>query len=126
MPTISISYASHERLAARPAARNLSIELLARRILEEDAFESEDDCDPTNDSEPAPKLEEVRAILAPFTVVLHGGRQFEVDCPGGLVQRDGVAIFLGPGGIPVIFDHEGVEHFTGDLANRPTSYVERS
>jgi hypothetical protein len=30
-----------------------------------------------------------------------------------------VAVFVGPGGIPVVFDHEGVEHFTGDLADRP-------
>jgi carbamate kinase len=37
-----------------------------------------------------------------------------------LVQRDGVAIFVGPGGVPVVFDHEGVEHFAGDLADRPS------
>ncbi len=60
-----------------------------------------------------------RSPYHPFTVVLHSGRQFEVDHPGALVQRDGVAVFLGPGGIPVIFDHEGVEHFVGDLADRP-------
>ena len=62
-----------------------------------------------------------RSPFRPFTVVLHSGRQFEVDQLGALVQRHGVAIFLGPGGIPVIFDHEGVEHFTGDMANRPPS-----
>jgi len=37
------------------------------------------------------------------------------------VQRDGVAIFVGPGGVPVVFDHEGVEHFAGDLADRPSA-----
>lgn len=62
-----------------------------------------------------------RTPYRPFTVVLHSGRQFEVDHPGALVHRDGVAIFIGPGGIPIIFDHEGVEHFVGDLADRPTS-----
>ena len=60
-----------------------------------------------------------RSPFRPFTVVLHSGRQFEVDHPGALVQRDGVAVFVGPGGIPVVFDHEGVEHFAGDLADRP-------
>ncbi len=62
-----------------------------------------------------------RAPFRPFTVVLLGGRQFEVDHPGALVHRDGVAIFVGPGGVPVVFDHEGVEHFAGDLADRPAS-----
>jgi hypothetical protein len=59
-----------------------------------------------------------RSPFRPFTVVLLSGRQFEVDHPGALVQRDGVAVFVGPGGIPIVFDHEGVEHFTGDLADR--------
>ena len=62
-----------------------------------------------------------RSPFRPFTVVLHSGRQFEVDHPGALVYRDGVALFVGPGGIPVVFDHEGVEHFTGDLAERQAS-----
>jgi hypothetical protein len=31
-----------------------------------------------------------------------------VDHPDAVVVRDGVAIFVGPGGIPAIFDHEGV------------------
>ena len=62
-----------------------------------------------------------RSPFRPFTVVLHSGRQFEVDHPGALVQRDGVAVFVGPGGVPVVFDHEGVEHFAGDLANQPAS-----
>lgn len=61
-----------------------------------------------------------RAPFQPFTVVLHSGRQFEGDHPGALVHRDGVALFVGPGGIPVVFDHEGVEHFAGDLADRPS------
>ena len=39
----------------------------------------------------------------------------------GAVHREGVAIFVGPGGVPVVFDHEGVEHFFGDLAERPVS-----
>jgi hypothetical protein len=62
-----------------------------------------------------------RLPFQPFTVVLLSGKQFEVDHPGALVHRDGVAIFVGPGGVPVVFDHDGVEHFFGDLAERPAS-----
>ncbi|MGC8643693.1 MAG: hypothetical protein ACP5XB_27860 [Isosphaeraceae bacterium] len=47
------------------------------------------------------------------------GERLEVDHPDALVVRDGVAIFVGPGGIPAIFDHEGVAQTIGDLANRP-------
>jgi hypothetical protein len=32
--------------------------------------------------------------------------------------NDGVAVFLGPGGVPVIFDHEGVSEVIGDLSGR--------
>jgi hypothetical protein len=43
-----------------------------------------------------------------FTVVLHGGRRFEVDDPWALIFRDGVAVFLAPGGVPIWFDHDSV------------------
>ncbi len=46
-----------------------------------------------------------RAQFRPFTVVLTSGTRFEIDHPG-----------VGPGGVPTIFDHEGVEHFVADLA----------
>jgi hypothetical protein len=59
-----------------------------------------------------------RTPYLPFTVVLISGRQFEVDHPGAMVHRDGVAIYVAPGGVPIIFDHEGVEHFIGDLADK--------
>jgi hypothetical protein len=61
-----------------------------------------------------------RSPFRPFTVVLASGTRFEIDHPGALVFRDGVAVFVGPGGIPVIFDHEGVEHFFGELAGQPS------
>jgi hypothetical protein len=48
-----------------------------------------------------------------FTVELFGGRRFEVDLPGALVVRDGVAVFLAPGGIPIWFDHESVNQIIG-------------
>jgi len=43
-----------------------------------------------------------------FTVELHGGERFEVDHPGAMVVRDGVAVFLAPGGKPILFDHDCV------------------
>jgi len=52
-----------------------------------------------------------------FTVELHGGKRFEVDHPGAMVVRDGVAVFLAPGGVPVWFDHERVNQVIG--AARP-------
>lgn len=48
-----------------------------------------------------------------FTVELHGGQRFEVDHPGAMVVRDGVAVFLAPGGIPIWFDHESVNQIIG-------------
>ncbi len=52
-----------------------------------------------------------------FTVELHGGRRFEVDHAGALVVRDGVAVFLAPGGVPIWFDHESVNQIIGAGAN---------
>jgi hypothetical protein len=34
-----------------------------------------------------------------------------------MVVRDGVAVFLAPGGIPIWFDHESVNHIAGTTAN---------
>jgi hypothetical protein len=56
-----------------------------------------------------------RRPFKPFTVALVNGDRFEVDHPKALVFRDGVAIYVAPGGFPVIFDHEGVSQFIGDL-----------
>ena len=55
-----------------------------------------------------------------FTVELHGGHPFEVDHPGALVVRDGVAVFLAPGGIPVWFDHDSVIQVLGADRNSLT------
>jgi hypothetical protein len=52
-----------------------------------------------------------------FTVELNGAEQFEVDHPEALVVRDGVAVFLAPGGIPIWFDHESVNQIIGATAN---------
>jgi len=54
-----------------------------------------------------------------FTVELHGGKRFEVDHPRAMVVRDGVAVFLAPGGVPIWFDHESVNQIVGAPANTP-------
>jgi len=56
-----------------------------------------------------------RTPFQPFTVALVNGDCVEVDHRDAFVVRDGVAIYISPGGIPVIFDHEGVSQFIGDL-----------
>ena len=56
-----------------------------------------------------------RIPFRPFTVALVSGGRFEVDHPDALVVREGVAVYIGPGGVPVLFDHEGVSQFIGDL-----------
>ena len=56
-----------------------------------------------------------RKPFRPFTVALVNGDRFEVDHPDALIVRDGVAVYIGVGGIPVLFDHEGVSQIIGDL-----------
>ena len=58
-----------------------------------------------------------RRPFHPFTVELVNGERFEVDHPRATVLRNGVAVFLRPGGIPVYFDHEGVEQIVDDIAD---------
>jgi hypothetical protein len=62
-----------------------------------------------------------RTPFRPFTVAMVNGDRFEVDHPETLAVRDGVALFAAPGGVPVIFDHEGVSQIVGDLAERASS-----
>jgi hypothetical protein len=59
-----------------------------------------------------------RSPFRPFTVALVNGDRFEVDFPDALVVRDGVAVFVSAGGVPVLFDYEGVSQFTGDLMDQ--------
>jgi hypothetical protein len=58
-----------------------------------------------------------RSPFRVFTVELNGGRRFEVDHGGALVVRDGVAVFLAPGGVPIWFDHESVNQIIGAPAS---------
>ena len=52
-----------------------------------------------------------------FTVELNTGQRFDIDSPFALVVRDGVAVFVAPGGVPVLFDHESVNQIIGDSAS---------
>ncbi len=61
-----------------------------------------------------------RSPFHPFTVELSGGHRFEVDHPNAMIVRDGVAVFLRPGGVPVWFDHESVTQIVGDIADAET------
>ena len=55
-----------------------------------------------------------------FTVELHSGKRFEVDHPKATVFRDGLAVFISPGPIPVWFDHESVSQIIESPANAST------
>lgn len=59
-----------------------------------------------------------RTPFRPFTLSLVNGERLEVDHPDALAVRDGVGLFVGPGGVPSVFDHEGVAQVVGDLAGR--------
>ena len=59
-----------------------------------------------------------RAPFRPFTVVTVSGGRYEIDHPEAILERDGMAVYAAPGGIPVIFDYEGVSEVIGDLSGR--------
>jgi hypothetical protein len=59
-----------------------------------------------------------RAPFRPYTVELVSGDRFQVDHPEALVLRDGVAVFIAAGGIPTLFDHEGVCQIVGTETQR--------
>ena len=59
-----------------------------------------------------------RTPFKPFYVSLVNGDRLEVDHPEAMVVREGVALFVASGGLPSIFDHEGVVQIVGDLAYR--------
>ena len=64
-----------------------------------------------------------RVPFRPFTVALVNGDRFEVDHPDTLVVRNGVAVYVAAGGGPVLFDHEGVGQFVGDLTGQSNDGV---
>ena len=58
-----------------------------------------------------------RSPFRPYYVAMVNGDRLEIDHPEALVLREGVSVFVGPGGAPAVFDHEGVSQIVGDLAN---------
>ena len=59
-----------------------------------------------------------RSPFQPFFVAMVNGDRLEVDHPDALAFRDGTGLYAGLGGIPTMFDHEGVSHVVGDLADK--------
>ena len=49
-----------------------------------------------------------RRPFKPFTVEFHNGDRFEIDHAEATVIRDGAAVFLAPGFVPIYFDQESV------------------
>jgi hypothetical protein len=62
-----------------------------------------------------------RTPFRPFTVALVNGDRFQVDHPEALVLRDGVAVFVAAGGVPVLFDHESVSQMAGEPLGQPAA-----
>jgi hypothetical protein len=58
-----------------------------------------------------------RRPFHPFTVELSGGERFEIDHPRATVVRNGVAIYVRPGGTFVFFDHDSVLQIVDDIAD---------
>ena len=59
-----------------------------------------------------------RTPFRPFMIVTVSGSRYEIDYADAILERDGVALFAAAGGVPVIFDHEGVSEVIGDLSGR--------
>ena len=49
-----------------------------------------------------------------FTISLVNGDRIQVDHPEALVLRDGVAVYIAVGGVPTLFDYEGVSEIAGE------------
>jgi hypothetical protein len=55
-----------------------------------------------------------RTPFRSFTVALVNGDRIQVDHPEASVLRDGVAVFIAAGGIPMLLDHTSVSQFVGE------------
>ena len=62
-----------------------------------------------------------RVPFRPFVVELVSGAQITVDHPEALVVRAGLAAYIDPTGIPMIFDHEGVSRLMGAPSETSTA-----
>ena len=59
-----------------------------------------------------------RRPFRPFTIAMVNRDRLEIDHPDALLVRDGVGLFAGPGGVPAVFDYEGVTQMIGDLSGQ--------
>ena len=57
----------------------------------------------------------------PFTVAPVDGERFQVDHPEALVVRDGIAVFIAAGGVPMLFEHRSVSQLAGEPAGQPSA-----
>ena len=57
-----------------------------------------------------------RQPFHPFTLVLNNGSRLEGDHPQAVTYRAGTGVHLGPGGVPTLFDADGVTEVIGDLS----------
>jgi hypothetical protein len=67
-----------------------------------------------------------RRPFKPFTVELQGNNRFEIDHPEATVLRQGVAIFLAPGPVPIYFDHDSVVQIINSPASAAPGRVEEA
>jgi hypothetical protein len=68
----------------------------------------------TDDFDRSLRVFQRRSPFKVFTIELVSGHRFQVDHPEALVLRDGVAVFVAKGSVPVLFDHEGVSQILGE------------
>ena len=52
----------------------------------------------------------------PFTLVMNDGTKLEIDSPLAVAFGKNLVFFLGPEGVPQIFNSESVNRVVGDLA----------
>ena len=57
-----------------------------------------------------------RQPFHPFTLVLNNGSRLEGDHPQAIMYRGGTGVHLGPGGVPTLFEADGVTEVIGDLS----------
>lgn len=59
-----------------------------------------------------------RKPFRPFRVQFVSGEHVDVDHPEAIVIRGGVAVYISPGGVPTLFDHESVSEVVGDTERK--------
>ena len=57
----------------------------------------------------------------PFTIETVTGTKYEIDHPSAVATRDGTAIYILPGGVPVWFDGQSVASIIGDITGRKSA-----